>query len=231
MFQEKRKNLIFTADDFGKNGLANRSILKLAKAGKLDRVSVMADGVFAPGEIEELKNTGVKLDIHFELEWQKKRRGKVKDNTARQGIVFLVNHFRAGQGRKIQEEWKKQIEKFRVLIGRNPDGINSHEYVHLFPPYFKIAINLAKQYEIPFIRFGKKGFRGKRNLAHLVLNNLRRWDKKYFLASTLDSSRYFLSLDWIEDFEKFFKHVPDGKTEIACHPEREEELDMIISNF
>ncbi|MFA6193676.1 MAG: ChbG/HpnK family deacetylase [Parcubacteria group bacterium] len=231
MFQEKRKNLILTADDFGKNELANRSILKLSKSGKLDRVSVMSDGYFAPGEIEELKNTGVKLDIHLELGWQKKRRGKIKDNTVRQGIVFLVNHFRAGQGKKIQKNWKNQIEKFCEIVGRNPDGINSHEYVHLFPSYFKIAISLAKQFEIPFIRFGKNGFRGKINLAHLVLNNLRRWDKKYFLASALDSSGYFLSLDWIEDFEKFFKYVPDGKTEIACHPEREEEFEMIEKYF
>jgi len=231
MFQEKRKNLILTADDFGKSELANLSILKLAKLGKLDRVSVMSDGKFAPGEIEELAKKGVKLDIHLELDWQKKRRGKLKDNTARQGIVFLMNHFRASQRKKIREDWKKQIEKFHELVGRYPDGINSHEYVHFFPPYFKIAIDLEHQFKIPFIRFGKKGFRGKRNLAHLVLNNLRRWDKKYFSGSKLNSSDHFVSLDWIVNFDKFFKHVPEGKTEIACHPEREEEFELIDKYF
>ena len=40
-------------------------------------------------------------------------------------------------------------------------------------------------------------------MAHLVLNNLRQWDKKYFSESKLDSSDYFVSLDWIEDIEKF----------------------------
>ncbi|MCX6762784.1 MAG: ChbG/HpnK family deacetylase [Candidatus Moranbacteria bacterium] len=231
MFQEKRKNLIITADDFGKSELANRNILKLARLGKIDRVSVMSGGIFAPGEIEELTETGVNLDIHFELEWQKKRRGKIKDNTARQGIVFLANHFRAGQGEKIREDWKKQIEKFREIIGQNPDGINSHEYVHLFPSYFRIAAGLSRQFEIPFIRFGKKGFRGKRNLAHLVLNNLRRWDKKYFLGSKLNSSEYFASLDWIGNINEFLKNIPEGKIEIACHPEREEEFELIEKYF
>jgi len=231
MFHDKHKNLIITADDFGKSELANLSILKLAKLGKIDRVSVMTDGIFAPGEIEELAATGVKLDIHFELAWQKKRRSKVKDNTARQGIVFLANHFRASQRKKIFEDWKKQIENFREIIGRNPDGINSHEYVHLFPPYFRIALGLATEFNIPYIRFGARGFRGKRNLAHLVLNNLRCWDKKYFLASKLESSDFFASLDWIEDINKFQKNIPEGKTEIACHPEREDEFEIIEKYF
>lgn len=231
MFQEKRKNLIITADDFGKNELANRNILRLAKLGRLDRVSVMADGVFAPGEIEELIETGVKLDIHLELDWQKKRRGKMRDNTARQGVVFLMNHFRASQRKKIREDWERQIKKFQKIIGRYPDGINSHEYVHLFPSYFKIAISLAKQFEIPFIRFGRYGFRGKKNMAHLVLANLRRWDKKYFSGSKLNSSDYFVSLDWIKDINIFQKNIPNGKTEIACHPERVEEFELIDKYF
>jgi len=231
MFHEKRKNLILTADDFGKSELANLSILKLAKLGKLDRVSVMSDGNFAPGEIEELASTGVKLDMHFELAWQKKRRGKTRDNTARQGIVFLLNHFRASQRKKIREDWKNQIEKFREIVGQYPDGINSHEYVHFFPPYFKIAIEFAKQFDISYVRFGKKGFRGKRNLAHLVLNSLRRWNKKYFSGSKLDSSDYFSSLDWIANFDIFFRHIPEKKTEIACHPEREEEFELIEKYF
>jgi len=222
---------MITADDFGKSELANLSILKLARSGKLDRVSVMSDGNFAPGEIEELVQTGVKLDIHFELAWQKKRRGKTRDNTARQGIVFLLNHFRASQRKKVQEDWKKQVEKFHEMVGRYPDGINSHEYVHFFPPYFRIAIELAKRVEISFVRFGKKGFRGKRNMAHLVLNNLRHWNKKYFFEAKLDSSDYFTSLDWIANFDEFFRHIPEGKTEIACHPEREDEFELIEKYF
>ena len=231
MFQEKRKNLIVTADDFGKSELANRNILRLAKFGKLDRVSVMSDGIFASREIEELISSGVKIDIHFELVWQKRRRGKMKDNTARQGIVFLMNHFRASQRKKIRGDWEEQIEKFREIVGRYPDGINSHEYVHFFPPYFRIAVDLAKQFGIPFVRFGKNGFRGKRNLAHLFLANLRRWNKKNFSASKLVSSDYFASLDWIRNMNEFLKNIPEGKIEIACHPEREDEFELIEKYF
>jgi len=80
--------LIISADDFGKSKLANKNILKLAEAGKLDRVSVMIEGDFDEKEVEQLCSANVRLDIHFELIWQKRRRNLLKDNTLRQGIVF-----------------------------------------------------------------------------------------------------------------------------------------------
>jgi predicted glycoside hydrolase/deacetylase ChbG (UPF0249 family) len=227
----QRQNILLTADDFGKSKLANQNILKLAKAGKLSRVSLMSEGDFTAGEIEELVSCGVKLDLHLELDWQKKRRKKLKDNTLKQGIIFLANHIRAGQRKKTKENWKRQIEKFQEIVGRSPDGLNSHEYVHFFPTYFKIVLELAEYFKIPFVRFGKKGFQGRKTFVHLILNNLGRWDKKYFFASRLDSSDYFTSLDWIKNLNEFFKNLPEGKIEIACHPEREEEFELIAKYF
>lgn len=250
MFQEKRqpkadppradKNLILTADDFGKNDLANRNILRLAKLGKLDRVSVMADGVFAPGEIEDLVATEVKIDIHFELIWQKRRRNLLSDKALRQVVVFFVNYIygdwpvpenpRSGR-RSVKKEWAQQIEKFREVFGRVPDGISSHEHSHYFPAYFGTAVDLARHFDIPFIRFGENGFLGKGNPKKMILGILRWIDSKKFFKSKLDSADYFTSLDWIDNLEKFSEDVPDGKTEIACHPEREEELELIEKYF
>lgn len=238
--ENKRKNLIITADDFGKNELANRNILKLAKAGKLDRVSVMADGVFAPGEIEELKNTGVKLDIHFELVWQKRRRNLLSDKALRQVAVFFANYMygdwpvpenpRSGKN-AVKKEWARQIEKFREIFGRVPDGISSHEHSHYFPAYFGVALDLAKHHDISFIRFGKKGFWGKGNPKKMILGILRWIDSRKFFKSKLDSADYFTSLDWIADMNEFLKNIPEGKVEIACHPERKEEFELIEKYF
>lgn len=229
--ENKRENIILTADDFGKSEKANWSILRLANLGRLNRVSVMADGNFAQSEIEALKNAGVKLDIHLELDWQKKRREKTKDNALKQGLIFLANHFRAGWRKKIWPRWEKQIEKFRELFSRYPDGINSHEYVHFFPPYFRIVLALANNYKIPYVRFGKTGLVGKPNTKKTVLGNLIRLNRKKFLASKKQSSDYFASLDWIENIENFLKNYPGGKIEIACHPEREEESELIEKYF
>jgi predicted glycoside hydrolase/deacetylase ChbG (UPF0249 family) len=235
-----RKNLIISADDFGKSELADKNILKLAEAGKLDRISVMIEGDFSKEEIKRLCSSGVKLDIHFELIWQKRRRNLLKDNTLRQGVVFLVNylwgdwpvpeHPRSG-ALSVKREWKEQIEKFRKVFGRMPDGMSSHEHAHYFPVYFRIALDLAKKYDINSIRFGKKGFLGKQNSVNLILKNMRWLNKKEFFRSKISSFDYFVSLDWIKDFDEFLKNIPEGEIEISCHPERKEEMEVIDKIF
>lgn len=235
-----RNKIIISADDFGKSESANRNILKLAEAGKLDRISVMIEGDFGEKEIEKILATGVKLDIHFELVWQKRRRNLLRDNTLRQGIVFLVNylwgdwpvpeHPRSGAS-SVKREWKEQIEKFRKIFGRMPDGISSHEHVHYFPVYFSIALKLADRYKISFIRFGKKGFAGKKNSVYLILKIMRWLNKKKFFRSNISSSDYFASFDWIGNNQELLRKIPNGKIEIACHPEREDEMEMIDKIF
>jgi len=232
-----RDKIILTADDFGKSEIANKNILYLAKAGKLDRVSVIVDGILRKEEVEKLLSTDIKLDIHLELIWQKRRRNLLKDHTLRQIIVFLVNYLWGdwpvpthprSEKMAVKKEWQKQIEKFKKIFGRMPNGISSHEHVHYFPPYFSIALQLADHYKIPFIRFGRKGFIGKKNSVYLILKVMYWLNKRNFLRSKVSSSDYFASLDWLENFDEFSKKIEEGKKiEVACHPEREDEYNFI----
>jgi predicted glycoside hydrolase/deacetylase ChbG (UPF0249 family) len=240
MFHEKHKNLILTADDFGKSPKANENILKLARAGKLDRVSVMIDGDLNEVEARELLASNVKLDIHLELIWQKRRRNLLIDKTLRQGIVFFANYIwgdwpvpenpRSG-AKSVHREWKEQIEKFKKIFGRLPDGISSHEHTHFFPIYFKIALKLAKHFEIPFIRFGKRRFSGEMNSVKFILDTMRQLNMRKFFKSGIRSSKYFASLDWIKNINQFLKNIPEGKIEVACHPERKAEFELIDKHF
>lgn len=239
-FSVNRKKIILTADDFGKSKEANRNILRLATAGKLDRVSVMIDGDINSYEANELLAAEIKLDIHFELIWQKRRRKLLRDNTLRQGIVFLVNflwgdwpvpaHPRSGV-KSVMKEWQAQIEKFRTIFGRVPDGISSHEHTHYFPAYFRITLLLAQKNKIPFVRFGKEGFLGTVGSVYIVLKIMHSLNKRKFKKSQLASSDFFASLDWLSDLEAFSENIPQGKTEIACHPEREDEYQKISNYF
>ena len=225
---KKRKNLIVSADDFGISRSANDNILALAETGKLDRVAVMADGAFSPEDIARLKKSGVKLDIHFDSTHSPSSARKLKESVLLRVLLFFSKNFPdiLDAGLK-KSQWEKQLEKFRSLFGRNPDGINSHHHIHFFPAYFKVAARLARENGIPFVRFGKKSLIRHNSKVYLILYWLRKMNLVNFRASRLESSDHMLSLDWPEDIRKTLARLPEGTTEIVCHPERLEEMDII----
>lgn len=233
MGNKYRKKIIVSADDFGKSELANANILKLAEAGKLDRVSVMSNGSFSLAEIESIKRSGVKLDIHLDLADVPRKEKKLKKGVLGRGIVFLLKHLGSGEYKKerIRERWTGQIEKFRELFGRYPDGINSHQHTHLFDRYFAVARELARKYKISYFRFAKKDLLGSKTNIRRVVYFLWKRNDKNFNDGNFERPDYFASMDWIRNFEKFLKNLPEGETELACHPEREEEYRLINNYF
>jgi predicted glycoside hydrolase/deacetylase ChbG (UPF0249 family) len=233
---DKRKNLIVSADDFGISKLADVNILRLVEEGKVDRVAVMMSPNLNESEANRLKNSGVKIDIHLHLikddsdYWLGNRR--LKEGAAKRMVAFVFNFLtgRAG-GEKIALKWAIQIENFREIFGRSPDGIGSHEYIHFFPPYFRAVLKLAKKYEIPYVRLGCGNYICENGVAK-ILNWLRKNNIVNFEKSGLETSRYMVSLDWVEDISKIFDIIPkEGMTELVCHPEREEEFEFMKKNF
>ncbi len=156
-----RKKIIVTADDFGISQEANRRILELVRLGKIDRVAVMTNGILAEEDMNILLHSGVKLDAHFNITENFNGPRNLREGIVKRAALFLTR-YAGGQisGSAVKKEWEEQIQKFKEIIGKYPDGINSHQHVHYFPSYFKVASELAKKYSIPFIRCGKSGFLG-----------------------------------------------------------------------
>jgi predicted glycoside hydrolase/deacetylase ChbG (UPF0249 family) len=132
---------------------------------------------------------------------------------------------------KVEADWNNQIKKFKKIFGKNPDGINSHEHIHFFPPFFKVATKLQQKYSIPYLRFGDSISMPQHNTVAHILNFLRILNKKTFLKSTATSSQSLLSLDWINDCEKFIDDPPEGTIEVATHPELAEDFVKIKTYF
>jgi len=228
-----RKNLIISADDFGKSEPANRNILRLAEVGKLDRVSVMAGGNFSGEELKNLLDTGVKLDVHLSLDNFLENRNEAKEGFAKRVLVFLGNYLFGvlGGKKKVEQEWESQIEGYIKLFGKKPDGLNSHRYDHFFPVYFPTALKLAKRYNIERIRFGKILPAGKNGLTSGVLKYFWKRNRKKFADSKLKAFDYCANLDWVENPEIFFWDFPEGEIELVVHPERREEMEIIDKYF
>lgn len=227
-----RKNLIISADDFGISQLANDNILTLAEAGKLDRIAILVNGIFSTMEITRLKKTGIKLDIHLDSTHATSSKHRLKEGVLLRAIIFFSKHLLDHlNSRSKKLRWEEQLEKFHSLFGQYPDGLNSHQHIHFFPAYFKIVLALAQKNNIPFVRFGKIGLLKSNNKIYHILHRLQKIDNKNFVASSLDSSDYMVSLDWVKDIAKFLATLPNGTTEIICHPERPEEFEIIKKYF
>lgn len=226
MIEINGRKFIVVCDDFGISERANKNILELVKLGKIDRVAVMMGANMSPEEVQLLLASGVKLDIHLHLNNGGSccdRRGAV-----RRSISFLRSYFFGERGsKKVAIEWQNQIGEFQSSFGRNPDGLNSHEHMHFFPPYFKIAVGISKKLALPYFRFGEKGIKGN-NSTGRILQLLRIIDKKVFKKYSLLSSDYMESFDWISDLKLLNKKFPPGSTvELIFHPERKEEFEFL----
>lgn len=218
------KNVFFSLDDFGISQKANENILKLAQSGKIGRVSVMSHGAICPEDADSLLATGVELDVHVDLRNSVDFKRKLKDGIFGRAAVFISSYF-SGKATPalIEEMWASQIEGFQKIFGKSPDGINSHEHAHFFPPYFRILLKLSKEYGIRRMRFGKKSYWGTAPVSW-ILNCLRIKNNRLFLESDLDSPDLVLSFDWLGSLDSLEKYLKNGSIEVIFHPERDEEM-------
>lgn len=227
----KQSNMIFTADDFGISDTADERILKLAEAGILDRVAVMTRGTATKESLDRLARSGVKIDLHAEI------RDDIDPNrTLTAGafgrILVFAKNFLFGENRafRVADRWDTQIRDFHSIFGKYPDGLNSHEHTHFFPPYFRHLLRLAKQYNIAFIRFGRESFPGNAAVSH-ILNMLRLADRRAFVRSGIASSDMMVSFDWIGSLDVLERYPKDKTIEILFHPERDEEMEFLEKNY
>ena len=224
------RQFIVTADDFGKNQHTNDHILELLKEEKINRVAIMIDRMISQEEIHALKNSGVKLDLHLELPGGREDR----HNIFLRIIEFLLN-FLSGKGsvKRVEADWQRQIEKFKEMFGFYPHGINSHEYVHFFPPYFKVLCRLNRKYGDRYVRFGSKSVVKKSNSISRILWILHKMNESAYRNDSCHSSDFLMSLDWLnKDVEIFLEREKfKGTIEIVCHPEYENELNLVRKYF
>lgn len=231
-YESHRGKLIVTADDFGISPRANRNILYLIGLGKIDRVGVMTRGVMSPAEIDELLRSGVKVDIHLDILHEFRDARKKRTSAIIRVVGFLWKIFsRKISSAKVEHEWREQIEIFKKIFGRSPDGINSHEHVHFYPPFFHIALQLQNEYSIPYIRFGQSISLPHHAMVAAMLHVLKIINRKACERANCVTSNSLVSLDWIKNVDKFLNSLPEGTIEIACHPELAEDFIKIKKNF
>ena len=224
------RNVSITVDDFGISPRANATMSELVQGGIIDRIAVMPHGSISPEEASHLLRSGVKIDLHLDMSEDIDPNRKLSDGVIGRGFRFLREYcFGSGRPKQVHAVWEQQIRAFETLFGRLPDGFNSHQHIHFFPPYFRVMLALAKRHGIRHVRFGRY-LSGQPNLVAIILDALRGWNRKRFEKSALATSDYLISADWLPglDFETYAMNIPKDRTaEFIFHPERENEFHFL----
>lgn len=122
------RKLIINADDFGYTKGINRGIIEGVNAGIITSTSLMVNEEYAEGVISIKHNPKISIGLHF--------------------VVPNNKHLAL-------ESFEVQLQKFKDLVGRKPDHIDSHKILPRDIPGFEDFLsNYSKEQSTPVRDWG-----------------------------------------------------------------------------
>lgn len=239
------KRLIINADGYGFTYGNNRGILEVLVAGVVRSISVNSN---FPA-VEEIKLVAerfpdVSTGIHLNLSVGK----PVCDPAEISSLVDESGHFWYRQFPKkallgklrtghIRKELHAQIERLKSF-GIKISHWDSHQDRHLYPPFFKAALEVAAKHNIKKMRNHRRWLYSDqadatRKRLRFHLTHPRRFASflycralmRYAKARGMQMADYFLSpgagyggREKPDTWRKIFQFLPAGTSEVTCHP-------------
>jgi predicted glycoside hydrolase/deacetylase ChbG (UPF0249 family) len=241
------KYLIVNADDYAMSPGVSRGILEAHAAGIVTSTTALVNTPWAPESLSTAvsRAPGLGLGLHINLSFGAPVMppASVPSLVRRDGHFFSGEQLLAAmkEFRKvdIRREVGAQFERFVTLAGRKPDHLDSHQFLGgLHPDVFAVMLELAGAEDIPLRKLDDFLDRGR--LERLLLrihheNNGRGPALEDFksLPDTLNTLRRSLPQFRAPDGFRYefygsgarrevllgiFDSLPEGVTELMCHP-------------
>jgi chitin disaccharide deacetylase len=242
------KNLIVNADDLGWTEGVNRGILEAFHHGIVTSTSLLANGAAFAGGVEAARSApGLGVGVHLNLSDGPPTADRETVTTllnddgefAGGPESLLLRRARGGLSlSEVETEWDAQIQRVRDA-GIAPTHLDGHKHVHMLPGLFEVALRLAKRHEIGAIRVALEasGLRaalssGSKQHAGVVMKQgvqarglklLARDARELAERAGISTTDYFCGIAQTgeltrEGVEQLVKSLPDGTTELMCHP-------------
>jgi chitin disaccharide deacetylase len=194
---DSERALIVNADDFGYTPGVNRGVVEAHERGIVTSASLMVDQP-AAGEAAAYARSHPELSVGLHLELQRWRTPRVPWRG------------RAGEERRLQgqaaADLRRQLERFRDLVGSDPTHIDSHQHRHRQHSLRPLFIELADGLGVP----------------------LRQFDSRVRFCGDfygqLDRGRSNLLAIEPSGLVEILEELPAGVTELCSHPGYAEDL-------
>lgn len=154
-------SVVVNADDFGLHVAVNRGIVRAHRDGIVTSVSLMACGRAFEDALAQLSvcpdlGVGVHLTLvgeksvlpHQEIPSLVGSAGDFPRNYFNFAVAWCAARIRK---KAVQREMCAQIEKV-IQRGIRPTHLDSHQHVHCLPGVWEITLQLARQFDISFVR-------------------------------------------------------------------------------
>ena len=186
------RELIVNADDLGRCRRINAGVARAHVEGIVTSASLMVRWPAAAHAAAWARERGtLGVGLHLDLgEWE-------HGGGAWPAVYEVVP---LDDARAVEAEARAQLGRFRALLGRDPTHLDSHQHVHRSGPAAEVLDRLGAELGVP-VRDGRGGVR------HCGAFYGRTHDDRP-LHDAITPRR----------LAELIAELPEGVTEIACHP-------------
>ena len=154
--------LIINADDFGFSEVVNEDIILCHQFGTVTSTTILAGGkAFSHAIVLAKQNPKLAIGVHLAIDGALNIGSNYKslldpDTGSFYKDVEIIKKIRNAEldRKELVEEYSLQIEKVRNA-GIKITHLDHHHHLHLYFPILNAVIEVAKKYQIPFIRSQK----------------------------------------------------------------------------
>jgi hopanoid biosynthesis associated protein HpnK len=236
------KRLIVTGDDFGASLSVNRAIEQAHAKGILNTASLMVGADAANDAVGRAKALPeLNVGLHLVLVCGRPvlppsaipdlvgSNGEFSTRLVRTGFrMFFLPRVR----RQLAAEIRAQFERFRAT-GLRLDHVNAHNHMHLHPSVLGLILKIGPAFGMRAIRLPHEPFLaswraagnqlGRRAANDLLLRPLLSINRGRIRRANIACNDYVFGLNdtGVMDRERvlgFLAHLPDGVSELYCHP-------------
>ena len=186
------KTLVINADDFGLSRGVNSGIARAYESGIVTSASLMVRWPAAAEAAEWARaHPSLGVGLHFDI-------GEWACSDGKWRILYQVVSPRDGGA--VAGELERQLDTFRLLMGCDPTHLDSHQHVHRWDGIRESALQAAKKLAIPLRHFCPQirycgDFYGQTGNGVPIPGAIT-----------------------VESLLSIFSGLPEGVTELACHP-------------
>lgn len=232
------RQLIVNADDFGRTRGVSAGILRAHLEGIVTSTTAMMNMPGVAADLNQAKSEAPRLGLGVHLNFTAGRPLLPPEWCA--SLVDEHGHFLsqavivANPDRikpdELRSELKSQITTFKNAVNVLPDHLDAHHFVHLYPAFFEVYLDLADSFKLPArIPFPRQ----PADLAHLpsilegvppdTVKSIVQADQQRLAARGVKTTDHFVMTFYdrtvsVPFLMEILASLPQGTSELMSHP-------------